>query len=369
MVTKKEKQYLIFYLDDNKTVQYNLSTGEVIGKKGVVVKDLCTQLRGYTIQDVIDSVEDTVCRELLAMVYSQYKHICNVGTLLNKVRTYKNYEQILSAGVQINKLDLDYFCNKDIPRGLIKICREYHIVLKKFLYLLYIHDPNLVRYAFSIDCPHLAKEDILNILICNFGGWNYPYGCFYKLVDEYRYNVKSLLLYLDYLYTYEGLRLDKYVGVLTEIQDYAKMSKGISNKYEKYPKNFLTVHQITSRNYNRLKEEFEEAAFKRRIDETLEKRVDGYKFIYPKSTQDIKDEAVQQGNCVASYIQEVIDGVCHILFLRQCDSLNKSCVTVEVRDDRVVQAKGKYNRDITHEEAGIIQKYQKYLDKREKGVA
>lgn len=41
---------------------------------------------------------------------------------------------------------------------------------------------------------------------------------------------------------------------------------------------------------------------------------------------------------------------------------SNSLVTIEVRDHKVVQAKGKFNRDITEYERTIIEKYNKYLD-------
>lgn len=103
--------------------------------------------------------------------------------------------------------------------------------------------------------------------------------------------------------------------------------------------------------------------FDKRIDKTLEYTCDGYKFLYPTSTQDIKDEAVQQNNCVASYIQNVLDGNCHILFMRRAETPEQSLVTVEVKSGEVVQAKGKFNRDLTPEEQTIIDKYNKRLER------
>ena len=152
-----------------------------------------------------------------------------------------------------------------------------------------------------------------------------------------------------------------------EIKDYARMARAMSHKFEKYPKNFLTVHKITSRNYNRLKEKYDEIAFKNRFDNRLEKKIDDYVFIYPKATAEIKDEAVQQGNCVASYISGVIDGKCDILFMRKVDEPEQSLVTIEVRKNKVVQAKGKFNRDVTQREAEIIDKYNQYLIRSAKG--
>lgn len=112
-----------------------------------------------------------------------------------------------------------------------------------------------------------------------------------------------------------------------------------------------------------MKEQFDENAFKKRINESLEWKNDKYAFVYPKTVQDIKDEATRQNNCVASYVDKVIDGHCHILFMRNKDNIDHSLVTIEVRDNLVVQAKGKFNRDVNSEEELIIEKYNKYLNK------
>lgn len=134
------------------------------------------------------------------------------------------------------------------------------------------------------------------------------------LIQNFGYTVKPLFAYLDYLATYEALTP---YDVFREIYDYVKMMNVISPKFEKYPRHFLSAHAIASRNYNRLKQEFPEELFQNRIDTTLEGTYKEYTFKYPTCIQDIKDEAVQQNNCVASYIQSVINGDCHIMFLRK----------------------------------------------------
>lgn len=187
---------------------------------------------------------------------------------------------------------------------------------------------------------------------------------FYNLINTYNYKLQSLLTYIDNLMTYEAL--DNFTSIISELHDYVTMMARISPKYEKYPKNFLTTHKIACRNYNRLKETFEELDFQRRIDKSLEHTYEDYKFIYPKSTQNIKDEAVQQNNCVASYIKRVINGECHILFMRKKDALDKSLVTIEVIDNKIVQARGKFNRDVTAQEQEAIDNFNKIKGKKER---
>lgn len=363
MVVKKEKQFLVFYLDDGKTVKYDLATCQTIGKSGKTVKDLRGQLRGYSVYEVIQAIEDETYKKLLTMVFDRYG-VTNVGTLLDKAKYYSRYEQIFSSGVDVERGEN---IHGEIPKGLIKLCREHNLKLSRLLVSMYEYDPNLLIHAFSIECNHLTKEDVKKVILGGAYIHNPELSVFVILVKDYHYNVKSLLKYIDYLHGYEGIELSGYSGVVREIFDYARMARDMSNKFEKYPKNFLTVHQITSRNYNRLKRQFNELAFQERYNARFERKVDDYVFIYPKETQDIKNEAVQQGNCVASYIEDVIAGKCDILFMRKAVTPDISLVTIEVRQNRIVQAKGKYNRDVTGSELEIIKKYNTYLANLQKG--
>ena len=172
---------------------------------------------------------------------------------------------------------------------------------------------------------------------------------------------------MDRLKTFEAIEDMKYL--IEEIYDYAHMMKQISNKFDKYPRNFLTTHKIACRNYNRLQQEFSEELFKKRINKKYECSFGDYIFIYPKSTQDIKDEAVHQNNCVASYIDKVIDGKCHILFLRKKISPNDSLVTIEVQNDQIVQARRKFNDPVTEKDQEVIDKFnKKFATEKEKAA-
>jgi hypothetical protein len=150
---------------------------------------------------------------------------------------------------------------------------------------------------------------------------------------------------------------------MREIGDYANMMSQISGKYEKYPRYFLSTHKIAARNYNRLKHQFDELNFQKRITPEYEITYKDYKFFYPRSTQEIKDEAVQQNNCVASYIQRVIDGDSHILFLRKKDNPTKSVVTIQVRNGEIVQAYQAYNQPCNEEQQEAIAAFNKKFSK------
>ena len=162
---------------------------------------------------------------------------------------------------------------------------------------------------------------------------------------------------MDELKTFEAI--DDMDYLIREIYDYAKMMDTISDKWDKYPRHFLTTHKIACRNYNRLKKEFSEDLFKKRINKDYECTYKDYVFVYPDSTQDVKDETVQQNNCVASYIDRVIDGNCHVMFLRKKDNPEKSLVTIEIRHNRIVQARIRFNDPVNKEEQEAIDYWNK----------
>lgn len=358
----KEKQFLIFDFENGKSVKYDLSKKQAIGISGKPVKDLKTQLHGITMTEVIECCEDKQYGKFLNFIQKRYPYdISNIGTILSHVPDYAHYEQIFSAGFE-DIVDRNFSKTiNDVPKSLIKIAKNRNIKLSDRFCDFWKHNSNAYYIAYQLDYMSLTDDDIYRILGRNY--WDIEkktyLSYFNRLIDTYNYNPKSLLLYIDSLVTYEAF--DDVGDLIRELDDYVRMMSKISNKFDKYPRNFLTTHQIACRNYNRLKEQFKEEEFKNKIDKRYECSFGEYTFIYPNTTQDIKDEAVKQNNCVASYIKKVIDGQCHILFLRKKGFENDSLVTIEVNPVRniIVQAKGKFNRDVTEEENKAIEAWNK----------
>jgi len=370
LISCKENQYLVFYFDDGKNVKYNLSTGETIGKLGKPVKDIRTQLSGYDLLQVINSFQDEKYKKFLNFLdrnfinksqskrYVSYRvdRIKNIGSFLSKIDGYKYFEQYFACGIVKLDYRIRYQLN-EIPKNLIKLCKTHSIELNNNLVDAYKRSPDLFSNLLNYEFTTISKNNIQDILYAN----DHYKNKFDQLINTHNYKSTSLLQYIDNLMTFEAL--DNFHSVVSELLDYCNMMIKISPKYEKYPKNFLTTHKIATRNYNRLKQQFIEEDFKKVIDLKLEHTYDNYKIVYPKTTQDIKDEAVQQNHCVASYIQNVIDGKTHILFLRDKENIERSLVTLEIRNYKVVQARGKFNREVNKEEQGVINRYNERLNK------
>lgn len=181
----KDKQFIVFEFEDGKTVKYNLSNGETIGKNNRVVKCLNTQLRGYTIQDIIDFIADDNYRNFMDFVnkevnrstaynsYYGYRNnrmvhkITNVGSFLARVNDYSNCEQYFACG--LTNVDLDTRSNKhlkcslnEIPKGLLKVCRTYNIRLDSNILNAYNKIPNLYPVLLDMKFNLLPKVILKN---------------------------------------------------------------------------------------------------------------------------------------------------------------------------------------------------------------
>lgn len=378
MKVYKEKQYLIFDYEDGRTVKYDFATKTAIGIKGKPVKNLCSQLSGFTLNELIDCCDDEKYAKFLRFVRNSemYSHsITNIGTILDRIPKYARFEQIFSAGFDDIIKDGKRFIYSinDIPKSLIKLCRKYLIKLSNNTVKYYKENQDAHYIAYNLDYISFDFNDIYSVWNAQNRKWNceigaYDYFSFFnKLINEYEYNAKDLWLYLDRIKTFEAI--EDMGFLIRELYDYAKMMSRLSIKYNKYPRNFLTTHKIACRNYNRMKKEFSEELFQKRINKKYECSFGDYIFIYPKSTQDIKDEACMQNNCVASYIDRVIDGECHILFLRKKNKPKESLVTIEVVNNYIVQAKRKFNEPVTEEDQKAIDSFNKKFWNKENKVA
>lgn len=404
MVARKEKQFIIFTLDDGKEVKYDLSTGKTYGKTGKEVKSITTQLRGYNITDLIDSFPEENYRNFLNFLNSQFVNrikdrygwqndytvgnkVSNIGTFLKKINNYRFFEQYFSAGITdidrsfcipMNQLPKKYLAyvrktkekitTENVKRyeafanefgEIERIQDNYELLKRKDLISMFVP---ATRLAYNSET---GKND--KLVIVGEGAYtrNRNQERFQILINTYNYNKMSLLQYIDNIMYYEGV--EPYSKILEELVDYNKMQSEMSiHKYEKYPKNFLTTHTITCRNYNRLTKEYPVENFMERIDKEMEFKYKDYIFIYPNTPQDIKDEAVMQTNCVASYIDKVMNGVCHIMFLRHKDAPDKALVTLEIRNNQVIQKRRAFNLDPSIEEEEAIVQFNKHLFKLQK---
>ena len=116
--------------------------------------------------------------------------------------------------------------------------------------------------------------------------------------------------------------------------------------YDKYPDELDSMHRKLAFKSRMMKRSIDEEAFKAHSERlsALTKQ-DAYYIIRPPyNKDDMVDEATQQSNCLASYIDAYTEDKTDIFFLRASIEPEKSLVTVEVRDGRIRQAYAACNR-------------------------
>lgn len=350
----KDHSYLVFDMEDGHICKYDFATKQAYGFSGRPVKNISSQLCNKTVDNVINSCTQPGYGYFLKSIRDYFNDAySNIGTLLDETVYFAHLEPFFTAGVKrIENLGHFRVQFRDVPTGLIRICREHDVRLSEQLVRDYKLYPDLFNVMYQLEYTTITDSELRTVV-------EYRHIVI-ELVSMFGYTPKALMLYIDRLVTFEAMQI---FDALITLRDTIRMSAKISPKYDRYPRYLKTTHDIVQRNYHRMKAEFDKNAFEKRVNTAMERTIDRYKFIYPKTPQDIKDEAVQQNNCVASYIDRVINGKCDILFMRHADSPDKSLVTLEVINGKVVQKKQRYNNDTTKEQNDVIAKWETWYAK------
>lgn len=204
---------------------------------------------------------------------------------------------------------------------------------------------------------------------------------FYKIDYKYSYYTGGSLLntilefYSSNIYLQENYTLNKLINYvvnetinqgytsirnfLSELRDYLSMCKQLGVKPTLYSSYLKQTHDITSRNYQIKVESEKEEIFSDRYKDFKPYKTENYIVIAPKETKDLQEEGSRLNHCVASYIKRVIDGQCLIYFLRKQDKQEESLITLEVKDNSIVQVRGSHNRKPSEEERKALEQFAK----------
>lgn len=378
---KKEKELLVF---TNKNLPYkisfNLNTGEyqkISDKETKTIKNVNPFFANVYYKNIINEEEFPIYDKMINMAAMEGYYLSNMGTVLKYLKKHLCWEQYLVLGIPVGvdvTFPLTYF-PKDVLKTLQRAislsetlkqsCRDswrprYALPEKITRFLQKDSDLffNCIKYCSQFNDD---KEFAQNFSFF-YGRWNE----FKTLVETYNYEYKSLLKYLCFLQDYEGY--DYYGDVMNDLMDYVKMSDQLATicdrkgKFEKYPHFLASKHKIVSTNYNAVKKHMEEKLFAQRYNGSLEYTYGKYCIIEPKTTADILREAQQMHNCVASYIDRIVEGRTHVVLMRERANLEDSLVTVEVKEGHIKQAYQSCNTIITSEQREFLKKYAKNKD-------
>ena len=179
---------------------------------------------------------------------------------------------------------------------------------------------------------------------------NKDYGIEIKKIINYFINCKihssdKIYDYSDYLELCEKLGYD------------------LNNKRILFPKDLVASHNKLVRDYKvivqpKIKENIT------KISKILEinRYEDDVYIIYPAPTlESLIEESSNQNNCVKSYCDRYSTGKSLIFFMRKKSNINKSLVTIEVNNNKVVQARIKNNELPNNNLMNIINNWERKL--------
>ena len=371
-VIRKEGPMVIFDLSDGTCVKYDLQNHVTIGKQGKVVSGLNAQLCGAMLIPCKDKFEDQGFFEYLkTLMHTGPRSAYTIAAILKRVVNHQDKESFVRLGISTSG-NFTTPVSK-IPRDMLKWLtaddRAYKFTLVQGYIDAWIMNREVFQSMLS-QRPTLYKPSFDKMIWCMLESTRYhspasstyssPY---FQLIDVYRCEPTALARYLVMVETREGVEISNAARLL---RDYHKMqrdmTKGYPCSYDKYPVHIMYAHHLVLRNYSRLcVSRFDDAAFEKTFNSNLEATIGGYDFICPRHVAQIKDEAAQQQHCVASYIDNVISGDCHIILMRKHNNPDTAVITLEVVNGKVNHAAGKYNREPTDEEWKVIWDYEQCI--------
>ncbi len=178
--------------------------------------------------------------------------------------------------------------------------------------------------------------------------------------DIYKFKINSRTRYKSYLYAVELIeeydfklsnKLIDYIEAhdFYEYRDYIRMKIRLGenqfNSVTKYPANLKLAHDEVMKRVeihksqeliDRFKEQFEKYKKMAHFNDSL--------IIRPvKSPEELIQESMKLDHCVKLYADRVAKGETEIFFVRTKDAATEPFITVELKDNKIVQCRGAHN--------------------------
>lgn len=328
-------------------------------------KTLSHYFSGLRVKDTkawFDGNDDALSRTMdMITANTNYKGITSLlDTLMDN--KYRRVERLYKLGLNV-KRTVEFVPDININgenKKVVKYLSDKNIQISENVLRL-LGDPRFIDFA-----KYCVELDIaLPIIEDGYDKHNYNYWTVSSwltslsdLLENYNYNMTSLVKYYGYISSYENMNVVQIIEYLKDyISQLSKMSKK-GSKLNKYPKYLKSVHDITAKQFQLFKKEYNEEAFEESYSNksyNFEDKV--YSITTPSKTNDLKLEGMNLHHCVKDYIDHVIDGKCLILFMRLSNAKEESLLTIEVKGDSIVQVKGVGNRLPNAKEYKFLQKY------------
>lgn len=256
-------------------------------------------------------------------------------------------------------------------------CKQFEYLVKMKLYRLAATGPDVVKFnknfknTFGVDKKYYLFMKDIDISIAQLNALRICPTTNIDLInfistDTFLFEELSEYVKVDKIKTYfEKEKLDYYN--IYEYYDYIRCCKHLSLNMEDknilFPKEFIRAHnKITSEMVIATDPKINERIHALSNLLSLNKYEDDKYIIFPvDSVESLIDESSQMSNCVRNYCLDVSNNRCQIYFMRYKDTPNKSLVTIEVRDGKIVQARTRFNELPSEDEMKILKKWERNI--------
>lgn len=157
-----------------------------------------------------------------------------------------------------------------------------------------------------------------------------------------------------------------------------EMKYDLSNMFIYMPKNFKKVHDRTAKEYQDFKDEKikrKKKMMEKKIKEVLKEASDdpaimmetkGLELLVPKDAEEIREEGRVLHHCVGTYVERVAKGETMILFVRRKKRLEEPYFTMEFKEGKVVQCRGKNNCGMPKDVKAFVDEFERKMNQKDK---
>lgn len=187
-----------------------------------------------------------------------------------------------------------------------------------------------------------------------------------RFLKEYQYVIEDIKKYtsIDNFIKYFKAKRLKDAHLYRDYLDFAKqLGFDLKNKKYLFPDKLKVMHDKYEKQVEIMKQKKMLEDIAKRFEILTKNTFQNKEFIiFPASSvESLIDEGKQQSNCVRTYAERYANGECDIYFMRKVDNPKVSLVTVEVRNNRVVQKRTKHNEMTNKKQDKFLDTWQKKI--------
>ena len=179
----------------------------------------------------------------------------------------------------------------------------------------------------------------------------------------------------------DDIRIERKQNTAKDWLEYIKwcreMKYDLDNPFIYMPKNFKKVHDRTAKEYQAFKDEklrktqeMMERKIKRIMEDTEKNKAvmmkrKGLLIVVPKCAEEIRKEGRALHHCVGTYVERVARGETLILFVRREENPEEPYFTMEFKNGKVAQCRGKNNCAMPKDVKAFVEEFEKRMNKEE----